>query len=88
MHEVHMDEQRDQECGNIHAGIAASPECKEWFQHNGSYTANGLLRFLRKCNEKNQEFDVSKLQGHWYFDPSKRQTLDYKNAPGVPPECK
>ena len=51
MHEVYMDEQPDQECGNIHAGIAASPECKEWFQHNGSYTANGLLRFLRNLAE-------------------------------------
>ena len=83
MHEVHMDDQRDRECIHVRGGIAASPECNAWFQRNGSYAANGILQFVRKCQAE-KALDIFKLNGHWYYDPFKNNGLDYKSAA---PQC-
>lgn len=87
MHEVHLDAERDQACGNVRAGIASSPECEAWFQHNGSYAANGILNFLRKCKENKKDCGIGCLQGHWYqkVNPA-RDSRDYKLVSGVS-EC-
>lgn len=87
MHEVHLDAERDQTCGNVRAGIAASPECKAWSQHNGSNAANGVLNFLRKCKETKKDCGIGCLQGHWYDKAtSDGYYRDYKQTLGVS-EC-
>ena len=81
MHEVHADAERDQACGNIPAGIAASSECNEWYKHNASHAHNSILAFLRKCRDQNKDCGITCMHGHWYNKPG--LALDYKANTGV-----
>ena len=82
MHEVHVDAERKQACGNIHAGIAAAAECNEWYKHNASHTHNSMLSFLRKCKDTKKDCGVSCMHMNWYLK-SPKGDLDYKSVPGV-----